>query len=80
MDFRLKLYWNDMGDAENAVTLASERLPDLAAANTLLETFQAAFGKSLTGSSIEQHVPGIGWVNADDVETVQIIARRREQD
>lgn len=31
-----------------------------------------------TGGDIEQNVPGIGWVVVDEVETVQILARRQE--
>lgn len=32
------------------------------------------------GGGVEQHVPGIGWVLADDVESVQIVARMRASD
>lgn len=77
--FRLKLYWNDIGDAENALTLTTEAFRDQDTAHATLEQLQASWGKSLTGSATEQHVPGIGWVLADEIETVQIIARRREE-
>ncbi len=40
--------------------------------------FTGMVEKLNNGGGIEQHVPGIGWVLADDVETAQIIARRRE--
>lgn len=76
MDFRLKLYWNENGDAENAITLTTQKLPDAAAADGLLESFRVAWGKSLTGAALEQHVPGIGWVNADDAETAVICHNR----
>lgn len=64
------------GDVPNAVALRTERQADREAADRVLTALLALPG--VTGGGLEVEVPGIGWVNDDEVETVQYLARMRE--
>ncbi len=75
--FRVKFYYQIGLLADNTVTLTSETRDTHAEADELFDQLRATTGQ-ITGGHVEQHVPGIGWVIADEVETVQILARRRE--
>lgn len=74
---RVKIYWHHNGDATESVALTSEELSK-EGAETMLNRLSDILGVQMTGGHLEQHVPGVGWVHADDVESVQILARMRE--
>lgn len=78
--FRVKFYFKVSHFADDTVTMTTETRDTQAEADALFSQLQTAMGHSLTGGHVEQHVPGIGWVLADEVETVQILARRREEE
>lgn len=75
--FRFYCYFNKHNDATAAIALRSERFNDRGLCQIALDDVLAAPG--MTGGGIEQHVPGIGWVLADDVETAVICNRRNEE-
>lgn len=60
-----------------SVRLTSESYPDYDTADAVLHSMVHL--PDVTGGDIEQHVPGIGWVIAEDVESAVICARRNEE-
>lgn len=58
-------------------TLTTSAYSNSITANNVLDTLLKQIAGA-TGGHIEQKIPGIGWVLEDEVETAQIIARRRE--
>lgn len=74
--FRFYAYYSKHNDPTNAIALRSERFENRDLCQIALDDLLAVPG--FTGGGIEQHAGPMGWVLADDVESLQIIARRTE--
>ena len=78
--YRAYCYYNPKtpNAPETAIALRSEKYDTPEKANAALESLLAITG--MTGGGIEQHVPGIGWVLADEVETTVYLHRLHQSD
>lgn len=76
--FRFYAYFSKHNDPLTAIALHSERFNDRGPCQIALDDLLTVPG--ITGGGIEQHVPGIGWVLADDVETATICRNRQLSD
>ncbi len=68
MTYRAKVYFSAVLDAEKAVALASQAFDTEAQADALPRELLATAG--VTGGHLEAKVPGVGWVPADEAESV----------
>ena len=73
--FRFYAYYSKTNDPTASTALRSERFTDQAECQGMLDHMLAVEG--FTGGGIEQHVAGIGWVLADELDTA-IIAKDRK--
>ena len=81
MSFRACSYFHPVGvPIEKATGFRSERVDTHEEADDLLEALLALPGKFFVGGHVEQHVPGVGWVLVDEVESTIICKRRAEAD
>ncbi len=77
--FRAIIHVNEENrhDYKRHITLYTEARPTIEQANEMFDRMKAILGDKMTGGDLEQEVPGIGWVVADEVETA-IICRNRQ--
>ena len=61
---------------ERSVRLTSEALPEQYDADSVLLSMQTRL-PNVTGGGVEQNVPGIGWVLAEEAETAALCNRER---
>ncbi len=63
---------------ERSVRLTSEALQEQYDADSVLLSMQTRL-PNVTGGGIEQNVPGIGWVLAEEAETAVVLSRRASE-
>lgn len=75
--YRTVVYFSPVGNPETAARLTSEKFFTETEANELLETLTAQPG--FTGGTVEAFVNSdVGWVLAEEVESVLYLSRFRE--